>query len=213
MSEIVHKVTAFITRDQGTRREILVFQHPTAGIQLPAGTVERGEDIKRAVIREAQEETGIETFALHALLGGITNELGNGECIITQTIHVRLEPDEKAMPFERTFGRGATVSFHESVNGWAHVSYTEFNQVPNPNSIHWKIEGWVPDGAISHDKTRHFFHLITQEETPDRWSLDGDAGHIFEPFWAPLSPRPRLVPPQDGWLEVVYDQLIGVKHL
>ncbi|MDP6038397.1 MAG: NUDIX domain-containing protein [Candidatus Latescibacteria bacterium] len=86
MSDTVHKVTAFITREQNGTRELLVFQHPNAGIQLPAGTVERGEDIEAAVVREAQEETGIQNFHIQTHLGGIENELNEGECIITQTI-------------------------------------------------------------------------------------------------------------------------------
>lgn len=36
---VLHKVTGFVTRG----RELLVFRHPTAGVQLPAGTVEAGE--------------------------------------------------------------------------------------------------------------------------------------------------------------------------
>ena len=64
-SDTVHKVTAFITWEQNNTREILVFQRPNADLQLPAGTVERGEDIEAAVIREAREETGIDTFHLN----------------------------------------------------------------------------------------------------------------------------------------------------
>lgn len=210
MADTVHKVTAFVTRDLKDHREILVFQHPTAGIQLPAGTVELGEDIEIAVIREAQEETGIQSFHIQSHLGDIENELNDRECIITQTVQARLEPDEKSMPYERTFGRGGTVTFHESINGWSHISYNEYNQVPNPQSISWRIDGWVPNEAISHDKPRHFYHLTTPEKTPERWSLKAD-GHIYAPFWMPLSPKPSLTPRQSGWLEAVYDQLIQAK--
>lgn len=206
MADTVHKVTAFITRDIKDYREILAIQHPTAGTQLPAGTVELGEDIEAAVIREAQEETGIQTFHMQSHLGGIKNELNDGECIITQTVQARLEPNEKAMPYERAFGRGATVTFHESTRGWSHISYIEYNQRPNPQSISFKIDGWVPNAAISHDKPRHFYHLITPEETPDRWSLKAD-GHIYAPFWTALSPKPNLVLPQATWLDAVYSQL------
>ncbi len=211
MSNTVHKVTAFITRDHNNRREILVFQHPTAGIQLPAGTVELGENIETAVVREAQEETGIQTFHIQAHLGGIKNELREGECIITQTIRARLEPNKKSMPYERAFGRGVTVTFHESIHGWSHISYNEYNQVPNPQSIRWRVDGWVPDNAISHDKPRHFYHLTTPEETPERWTIIADGKHTFEPFWTLLSPKPDLISPQDGWLDTVYEQLIQTR--
>lgn len=54
----VKKVVAYITRGA----ELLVFEHrdyPDAGIQVPAGTVEDNEDLERAAIREAEEESGL----------------------------------------------------------------------------------------------------------------------------------------------------------
>ncbi|MEM7335281.1 MAG: hypothetical protein AAF490_24600 [Chloroflexota bacterium] len=47
-SEIL-KVTAFITRETVNGRELLVFQHPYAGVQLPAGTVDPNEAPETAV--------------------------------------------------------------------------------------------------------------------------------------------------------------------
>ena len=52
MKNVVQKVTAFITRTVNETKELLVFQHPTAGIQLPAGTVELGEDLEADLIIE-----------------------------------------------------------------------------------------------------------------------------------------------------------------
>ena len=55
---IVEKAVCYITRD----RRILVFEHPgapDAGIQVPAGTIEPGEDPARAALREAAEESGL----------------------------------------------------------------------------------------------------------------------------------------------------------
>lgn len=62
------KVLAYIT--QGKR--LLVFMHPLspeAGIQVPAGTVERDEVLDEAIIREAREETGLSGFKLERRLG------------------------------------------------------------------------------------------------------------------------------------------------
>ena len=39
--------------------EVLLFKHPTAGIQLVKGTIERSERIFQAAIRELYEESGI----------------------------------------------------------------------------------------------------------------------------------------------------------
>jgi 8-oxo-dGTP pyrophosphatase MutT (NUDIX family) len=63
------KVVAYIT--DGDR--LLVFTQPyapsDAGIQVPAGTIEHGEDPDVAVLREAFEESGLEELELVAFLG------------------------------------------------------------------------------------------------------------------------------------------------
>lgn len=64
----MEKVIAHIT--QGDR--LLVFrhpQHPEAGVQVPAGTVEQGEKLEEAVLRESAEKTGLEGLAIQSYLG------------------------------------------------------------------------------------------------------------------------------------------------
>ena len=70
MVNTVKKVVAYITRGD----ELLVFTHrdfPEAGVQVPAGTVEEGETLDAAVLREVQEETGLPPTAVRntAFLG------------------------------------------------------------------------------------------------------------------------------------------------
>ena len=68
MNEIIQKVTAFIIRERRGVKELLVFKHPTAGIQIPAGTVEAGEDLEAAVKREVYEETGLQSVEIEGYL-------------------------------------------------------------------------------------------------------------------------------------------------
>jgi 8-oxo-dGTP pyrophosphatase MutT (NUDIX family) len=52
------KVTALITRPGHAGPEVIVFDHPVSGYQLPAGTVEDGESFAAAARREAWKQTG-----------------------------------------------------------------------------------------------------------------------------------------------------------
>ncbi len=68
MTPVIRKVFAYITH----RNRLLVFRHtdfPEAGIQVPAGTVLPNEDLTTAVLREAEEETGLQDLVIKAHLG------------------------------------------------------------------------------------------------------------------------------------------------
>ncbi len=68
MARIRHIVLAYITH----AGRLLVFSHrdfPEAGIQVPGGMVEEGEEPDAAVMREAFEETGLEGLELRSYLG------------------------------------------------------------------------------------------------------------------------------------------------
>jgi 8-oxo-dGTP pyrophosphatase MutT (NUDIX family) len=56
------KVLAYLIRSGPTGPELLVFDHvdfPEAGTQVPAGTLEPGEDPAEGVLRELFEEAGV----------------------------------------------------------------------------------------------------------------------------------------------------------
>lgn len=209
MSEIVQKVSAFIVRERGGVKELLVFKHPTAGVQIPAGTVEEGEDIETAVIRETYEETGLRFVEIEGYLGCFENELGNNQRIIAETTQVYIEPNLTAIPYKRRLPKGLTVDYLSTQKDFAHISYIEYeyDKFHKPIRIDANITGWVPNDNLSGQKERHFFRLSTQEETPDAWELKSDGGHIFKPFWTPLSPKPNVIPPQDKWLDFVYGEI------
>ena len=209
MSEIVQKVTAFIIRERNSIKELLVFKHPTAGIQIPAGTVEEGEDIETAVKREVYEETGLRFVEIEDYLGCFENELENNQRIIAETTHVYIQPNLDAMPYKRKLSKGLTVDYLSTQEDFTHISYIEYeyDKFYKPTCIRSNITGWVPNENISAQKKRHFFHLTTQEETADAWELKSDQGHIFKPYWTPLSPKPNIIPPQDQWLDFVYGKI------
>ena len=56
------RVVAYVTRQRGDRRELLVFEQlgdPDAGTQVPAGRLDPGETLEEGLARELEEETGL----------------------------------------------------------------------------------------------------------------------------------------------------------
>ena len=210
MNNRIEKVSAFITQERNGIKMLLVFKHPTAGIQIPAGSVETGEDIQTAVKRETAEETGLKNVTIEKYLVCIENELDERQRIITETTQVYITPDLNAIPYKRKLTRGLTVDYHATQADFTHISYTEYeyDRHFNPTCIDYKIKGWIPNEKLSAQKKRHFFHLTTPEETEDMWELKSDMGHIFQPYWTPLSPKPQIIPPQNRWLDFVYEKIL-----
>ena len=64
---VIPKVLAYIVREGKRGKEVLVFRHhdhPEAGIQVPAGTVDPGETLQDTLRREVLEETGLADLKL-----------------------------------------------------------------------------------------------------------------------------------------------------
>jgi 8-oxo-dGTP pyrophosphatase MutT (NUDIX family) len=102
MPVLKHKVFAYITHG----RRLLVFRHPEspeAGIQVPAGTVQPGEDLAAAVLREAAEETGRTDLVLVRFLGeqvrdrrDVDRDVGRDEIHHRHFYHLRCTGDPPA---------------------------------------------------------------------------------------------------------------------
>jgi len=70
--KLKNKVLAYITRQTKAGPELLIFAHrdyPEAGLQVPGGTLDQGEDPLTGVLREVKEEAGLENFFSVKLVG------------------------------------------------------------------------------------------------------------------------------------------------
>lgn len=61
---VVRKVCACVVRQGDNGPEVLVFDHPSAGTQLPKGTLDSDEEPADGVLRELAEETGVVSVEL-----------------------------------------------------------------------------------------------------------------------------------------------------
>ncbi len=199
MTLILHKVTCMITRQASQGRELLLIDHPHAGIQIPAGTVEPGEEAEEAAWREGQEETGLPGLRLIKKLGKENEPLPRGRLVTAIKTGVYSRPDRSSFNWA-SLRTGLQVEVLRRTAGFIQVRYSEEDDAASPEYITYEIMGWVPEEALTEQRTRHFYLFEATQETPRRWEVTTD-NHRFELFWAPLSELPAIIPPQDGWLK------------
>jgi len=205
MQKFLEKVTAFITREHEGRTELLLFRHPYAGIQLPAGTVEEGEPHAEAALREAWEESGLKALQLQQYIGMQDTVLPENRALMLTPATVYARPDAGSFDWAR-IPRAHPVACLRSEGGYRQISYVEYDEFPAQNYVTYQITGWVLANALTQQQRRYFYHLVYTGESEDQWEVAIDK-HSFRPFWAPLNDLPQLVEPQQQWLEFVCGQL------
>lgn len=206
-SQIMRKVTGFVTRKRVNQMtELLVFQHPTAGVQLPAGTVEQGESWTHAVLREVAEETGLTEVCLVGILGSTDRILANGARAVMQPTTLLSGPRTDATPLNWTLGRGSPCRLVSEADDFAEVVYEETNLNVIPNKVRIRLSGWVPTNVLTERVERHFYHLELTGTAPERWVQEAE--RLFECYWTPLVPKPVLNASQKEWIDLVYEKLL-----
>jgi 8-oxo-dGTP pyrophosphatase MutT (NUDIX family) len=201
---MLHKVAAFVTPGVGARQALLVIEHPNAGIQLPAGTVEVGEAPETAVLRELREEAGLSEVTLVQKLAEFSQLTGD-QRVMCQTVRLQAGPEPDAPWLEYSFRRGWYVREVGRQNGRVHICYEEHAYEGNtPGEVVLSWDGWVGETAVTQHLIRHLYHLRPTRELPDEWYADpGDHGHPpWRLFWQPLATA-ELVQGQQEWLERV----------
>ena len=205
MSAVFEKVTAFVVRPSGAGHDLLLFEHESAGIQIPAGSVEPGEAARDAALREAREETGLTDLTVWRSLGYVDTTLTDERRLIRETTTVYARPTARSFDGASLL-RGLWVRCERRVEGFVHVTYAEWDQLEHPTYISYQITGWVPEAALASVERRHYFLLTTVEATPERWPVV-DGVHRFTLFWAPIAALPTVVGPQRAWLAMLPDAL------
>lgn len=198
---VLEKVTAFVVRGAGEGRELLLIQHPQAGVQIPAGTLEAGETPEAAALREAAEETGLAGLQLRQSLGSTETRLPEGQAVLLEAAPVHARPEPGSASWAR-LRRGLAVAVHRRAAGFCQVTYEEFDKLPDPSDVSLRITGWVTARSLTRLQRRHFCLLEHAGGSAPRWTVAVD-NHQFTLFWAPLAALPEIIPPQNEWLEML----------
>ncbi len=112
------KVMAYIVRED----RLLVFTHADdatpfeSGLQVPAGSVRPGEPPEAAVLREAQEETGLSGLRIERFLGVTEYDARPYADAVYVRFFFRLSVDAPELPerwtgWERGDGKGEPIRF------------------------------------------------------------------------------------------------------
>lgn len=201
------KVACFVTREGGIGPELLLFHHPYAGIQIPAGTITDGESAEAAALREAHEESGLPLESLR-----IVQEIGMIEEKWPGRVFTLRDTTAFSRPDAESFGwayirHGILVRPEREDGDFLQVIYSEGDRYPDPQYISFQITGWVRREDVTDTAHRHLFHLAAVGNTKDgEWEVVTD-NHRFRLFWAPLAALPEIVPPQAAWLEQARETL------
>ncbi len=202
---MIQKVTCFITANISGDHFLLLFEHPTAGIQIPAGTVEEDESIENTALREASEESGLINLKIKKLICSRDENLSAGKVVLANQERVFARPDPTSFQWAY-LPRAAIVDLIRSENVFAQVCYSEGNLYPDPNYISYQIIGWVRKDSLTRNLRRHFFHIEYQGPLDmGKWSVKIDS-HLFTSAWYPFESLPAIVYPQNTWLDYVCNE-------
>ncbi len=139
---VVKKALAYVVRGD----ELLVFRHadfPEAGLQVPAGTVERGEAPDAAVIREVSEESGLTSVRLVSLVGRYRYVPEGQKCVLHERYVYHLEfsgrtPTHWNHIESRRSDGGPPVSFRFQ---WMKLNDPDLNLAVNQGDLLEKLIG------------------------------------------------------------------------
>lgn len=206
---VLEKVVAFVTKGEGVDQALLLIEHPIAGLQLPAGTVECKEAPLQAMRRELAEEAGLTAVALVTKLASF-NQLEADKRVLCKTTPLYEKPD--GLPLAHSLRRGWYVHELERMADWVAVRYEEWQyEAGQRQTLLFARTGWVPTTAVATQLQRHLYHFRPTAPLPDVWWIEATDEHTYGAwrlFWQPLATA-VLVDGQQQWLQLVRPLLLN----
>lgn len=183
------KVAAFVVANDN---RLLVFDHPLAGTQLPAGSVEEGESFVEAARREVFEETGIQVTD-GEIVGTTTENLNGHGVLLCDVINAE----------RQTIARGHKVLIIGRSSDSIVIREDIYDYSVTPAKLKQQTQIKTDIENIAFVIERTFVRFTTNSVmTTARWSHEAD-GNILEPYWTDLGDPVELIGPQNNWLEFI----------
>ncbi len=202
------KVTAFVTRRSPLTgaHELLVFRHPDAGIQLPAGSVDPDERMEVAALREVVEETGLGEIALVGHLGTTVTDLDAAR-VFCEDATLRKGPTGDA-DILAVIPRGWWCQRVGEQGDHSEVQYEELDRNTDPQRVIVRFRGWVRSDLLADRLERAFFHVRCTGPSLEHWLHRAEGRFDFACHWLPLMPKPDIRSPQQAWVDRFHDVLV-----
>jgi len=178
------KVTIFAVH-QGC---VLVFDHPLAETQFPAGTVDLDESPENAAVRELAEETGIQVDDVEYLGTTFTRR----EDDLAYTLETVVADDGLRIP------RGYRVHVLGSDGERIRFTRRESDHSEQPPLVLSESAGLTSPQSLTRRIERHFYRAQARNAAP--WSWEGDDGHVWLCHFVEIN-EVQAFGEQQGWLE------------
>lgn len=208
MKGALGKVTALITRRIDIIPQLLVFRHPTAGIQLPAGTVDLDEPFEKALLREVFEETGLTQVAIEKFLGEYKVRTTQPSFLRSSTLCK--SPCLRSEAYGPLLNRGRRCHILETCGSYSLVRIEDgVGSMEADTAGAAKYEGWVLSQNLTDTVVRRFYHVSCSTDTRMSWFKRADLNHIFKCYWTALIPKPKIHPAQQDWIDSNYSEVLS----
>ena len=190
---LLPRVTAFITRDSGSERELLIIRPTAVAPQLPDATVDMHETPVATVMR--LQKTVLRAPArLERRIAVVRETLGENVRAVVRPTLLRTGPSHEATLMRFPLERGMHVKVAEWRDEFARVAYEEYSFHEDELAIATRRAGWLPVGLLAAQIEHHLFHLSAGETA---------SAAETSAVWTPLSRANGLTPAHERWLERV----------
>ncbi len=195
------KSMALITRNLGSKLEVLMINHPADGYKLVGGTIEENESPEIACLREIREEAGLSNVVIHKKLLEQNCDVKKGEFYVSKDAILASRPDDIAFKWAK-LPRGVRVELKEVRDNYAKVIFTEYENHKS-DIITYQLFGWVKRDCLTQNCGRYTFHVLTSSESENKIEFIND-GYQYNLEWLSVTEFIKCSS-NSFWFERIYN--------